>query len=306
MNYFHTILISFSLASAQTVAEPLHIEQDGVTLAVTYEPLQCTVGDLINLHIHAITDGTKQLSLDEGRTLGSFNVVNSQHVLDIPTATGREWNWSLQLDTFDAAATNIPGIRLNWSDPNSETGSITIDPLPIEVKSITGASLEEMSLRDIKPPLPLFAKSWWFVGSLIGFGFFALFLAAKLLGEKHVLISAHAQAMLDLHSLREANLDIPTFYTELSDVVRRYLEGRFNIKATGQTTREFLIASKDSPHLKGSDRQVLSAFLVSADLVKFARLEPSHDVCDKAITQAEQFVAATVPSPTEQKVEAAA
>ncbi len=306
MNYLLTILISISLASTQSSAETVRIEQDGVVLSVSYGPAKCTVGDLIELQIHAITDGTKQLTLNEGEAFGSFNIVDTQHVLDIPIATGREWNWSMQLDTFDASATEISGITLNWTDQNSDIGSITINPLPIEIKSVAGASLDEMTLRDIKPPIPLFTKSWWSFGVFTGLGLFALFLIAKLLRKKPAPFSAHAQAMLDLQSLREANLDVIPFYTELSNIVRKYLEGRFDIKATGQTTREFLIASKNNPRLEGSDRQALSSFLVSADLVKFARFEPSHDVCDKAITQAEQFVAATVPSTTEQEVEAAA
>ncbi|MBC8202876.1 MAG: hypothetical protein H8E91_03515 [Planctomycetes bacterium] len=306
MNFILTLLISISSVSVQAVGDPLRIEQDGVTITVTYEPTQCTVGDLINVHVHAQTDGTKQLTLDDEHAFGSFNVVGSQHVLDIPTASGREWDWSVQLDTFDASATEISGITLSWSDVHNNSGSISIGPLPIEIKSVAGASLEEMSLRDIKPPLPLLTKSWWFVAVLVGMGFLILFIAARFLRKKQIPISSHAQAMLDLQSLREANLDVLPFYTELSDIVRKYLEGRFNIKATGQTTREFLVASKNSPHLEGSDRQALSAFLVSADLVKFARLEPSHDVCDKAITQAEQFVSTTAPAPSEETMEVAA
>ena len=114
------------------------------------------------------------------------------------------------------------------------------------------------------------------------------------------------QAILDLQSLRGANLDVLPLYTELSAIVRKYIENRFNIKATGQTTREFLIASKQNPLLEGNDQQALSAFLISADLVKFARHEPSRDICDKAITQAEQFIAATAPSLHEEKMEVAA
>ncbi len=306
MTYFLTMLISISLASVQRVEEPFLIEHDGISISVTYEPKQCTVGDLINVHVHAITDGTKQLSLNDEHSFGSFNVVDSKHVLDIPTATGREWNWFLQLDTFDSSATDIAGITLYWNDVNKETGSIPFGPLPISVESIAGTSLEEMTLRDIKPPIPLLTKSWWFVSTLIGFCFLFLFLASKFLRSKHEPISAHMQAILDLQSLRGANLDVLPFYTELSAIVRKYLENRFNIKATGQTTREFLIASKQNPLLEGNDRQALSAFLISADLVKFARFEPSRDVCDKAITQAEQFVAATAPSLPEEKMEVAA
>jgi len=112
--------------------------------------------------------------------------------------------------------------------------------------------------------------------------------------------------MAGIENLKNTNFEVHSFYTSLSDIVRHYLEGQFNIAATGQTTREFLIASKQSSHLEQSDRQSLTTFLVAADLVKFARFEPSVDTCNDAITEAKQFITATIPSTEEPLVEVAA
>ena len=113
-------------------------------------------------------------------------------------------------------------------------------------------------------------------------------------------------AYISKQILKDSKLDVLDFYTQLSDIVRRYLKGRFHIAATGQTTREFLIASRNSPHLEQSDRQSLSSFLVAADLVKFARFEPTEDACCNAIEQAEHFITATLPPMAKEAAEVAA
>ena len=99
--------------------------------------------------------------------------------------------------------------------------------------------------------------------------------------------------MLDIKSLKEQTLDVQPFYTMLSDIVRQYLVGQFKISATGQTTREFLNAAKQNPHLEHSDRASLGSFLVAADLVKFAQYNPSSTAAKDAIHLAEVFITNT-------------
>ena len=94
------------------------------------------------------------------------------------------------------------------------------------------------------------------------------------------------------------------FYTRLSSIVRSYIEAEFNITATGQTTREFLIAEKENPRLEHNDRTSLSDFLVAADLVKFAQLEPKKQNWDHALQKATAFVSNTIVLHTEAEVAA--
>lgn len=71
------------------------------------------------------------------------------------------------------------------------------------------------------------------------------------------------------------------YYRRLSDIVRRYFEARFAIRAPEMTTEEFLISLKDSPVLSGSQKEVLREFLVCCDRVKFARHQPELDEAHK-------------------------
>ncbi len=78
--------------------------------------------------------------------------------------------------------------------------------------------------------------------------------------------------------LRQRYLDrglYKPFYSTLSDIVRHYLENRFNMRAPEMTTEEFLIFVQHSPALTAGHKQALKDFLNGCDLVKFAKHEPS-------------------------------
>ena len=293
MHVFLTLAISLVLC-ANALAETVRTSQDGIDVQVTLSPTNITVGDPVELRIQAITDAETVLSLENDSSIGSFIVVKSHDLLDIPSEEGRQWTWSMQLDTFDAETTSLSGIVLHWSNDVGRTGSIAINAIPVTVQSVAGDALQDMNLRDIKPSVPLFAKSWTItifvaVGSLV----LLVWLVTRLLRKNKLALSPYDQAMLDLNQLKKESLEVHPFYTTLSDIIRHYLEGQFHISATGQTTREFLNAAKQNPHLEHSDRESLGSFLVAADLVKFARHEPGSNVNDDAIHLAEEFIQET-------------
>jgi hypothetical protein len=86
----------------------------------------------------------------------------------------------------------------------------------------------------------------------------------------------------------------------LSDVVRRYLELRFRLHASRQTTAEFLEAMQHAPQLTASQQGLLRSFLERCDLAKFARQTPSPEECQALAGRARSFVEQTaVPAPVE-------
>jgi hypothetical protein len=60
-----------------------------------------------------------------------------------------------------------------------------------------------------------------------------------------------------------------------TSVVRRYIEGRYGLRAPLQTTEEFLAAARLSAMLPVSDRDALGEFLGLCDLFKFGRFVAS-------------------------------
>ncbi len=86
----------------------------------------------------------------------------------------------------------------------------------------------------------------------------------------------------------------------LTDIVREYMERRFNLRAERQTTAEFM---NDLEHGKGnlsdSHREFLRGFLTAADMVKFARLPAEEALIENAALKAEHLVNETTPSEKE-------
>ena len=306
MKLITNILITVIICTVAN-GETIQTSQNGIDVQITISPTHFIVGDPVDLLIDASTDSGTTLSLENETSFGSFTVVDQQNLLDIPSEDGRKWTWSMKIDTFDAATTSLGGIIINWSKTDGKSGSIVIDSIPIEIKSVAGDSLNDMTLRDIKGAVPLFTKSWilTIVFSAVAFGV-AVWLFVRLTKKKTIVLTPYERAIQDILKLKESNLNAHDFYTTLSNIVRCYLEGSFHISATGQTTREFLIAAKQNQHLEHSDRESLGSFLVAADLVKFARHEPGGKAMEDAIHQAEVFIEATIQDHSLEKVEVAA
>jgi hypothetical protein len=297
MKIFYSILV-LAFVCTVTRAETVRLSEGGVDVTVTLSPTEITVGDLISLHIEAFATADFSLTLTNNDTYGAFTVINRQQLLDIPTDAGRSWMWSMQLDTFDAETTSLEGLNIDWASKNGESGTLSIPPIGVAVDSVAGKSLQTMSIRDIKGAIPLLSNS-----SLLAFvasgatGIALIFLLVRFFHRNKPALSPHNKAVLAISQLKHANLAVQPFYTTLSDIVRHYLEGRFQIPATGQTTREFLNEAKRNTRLEHSDRESLGTFLVAADLVKFARHEPTKNINEDAIHQAEIFIKETAEEP---------
>ena len=86
----------------------------------------------------------------------------------------------------------------------------------------------------------------------------------------------------------------------LTDIVRNYLEKRFTIPITAQTTHEFLSdLDKGGSPLESEYRNFLRDFLSASDLVKFANMPADASLIDDAMKKAEELVASTTPTEEE-------
>jgi hypothetical protein len=84
------------------------------------------------------------------------------------------------------------------------------------------------------------------------------------------------------------------FYDRVNDAVRQYLGARFGFDGLESTTAETLKALRRAPHF-GLPFPEVAAFLQDCDLVKFADMTPTVQECERALTQAERIVRATMP-----------
>lgn len=71
--------------------------------------------------------------------------------------------------------------------------------------------------------------------------------------------------------------DPKSFCSEVSDIIRVYLEERFRFHAPDRTTEEFLLELQSTDLLMHDQKESLRDFLEQCDLVKFARYEPTEN-----------------------------
>ncbi len=89
---------------------------------------------------------------------------------------------------------------------------------------------------------------------------------------------------------RRAQLSAYELAVGCSDILRDYLEWRFQLAIRFQTTREFLESSRQNSALAETQRTALGAFLSFCDLVKFARRGADQAEQDHLLDAAEAFI----------------
>jgi hypothetical protein len=113
--------------------------------------------------------------------------------------------------------------------------------------------------------------------------------------------AAHEWAAQELGRIEALRLpeagEAERYHTLLSDVVRAYLERRFSLPASQQTTAEFLETMRRSPQLTPPQQGLLREFLERCDMAKFARAAPPPEECRAVAAMARSFVQETTPRP---------
>ncbi len=88
--------------------------------------------------------------------------------------------------------------------------------------------------------------------------------------------------------------DVEGFSVRVSEIIRRYVEQRFQMQTRQRTTLEFLHACvADTASPLAEYRTELGQFLQFCDLAKFARWSPSGPEMESMLTSARAFVQRT-------------
>ncbi|MGE4489945.1 MAG: hypothetical protein AB7E95_10430 [Kiritimatiellales bacterium] len=109
----------------------------------------------------------------------------------------------------------------------------------------------------------------------------------------------HILARRALDALKNKEWLAEPFFTELSLILRTYLEKRFELNAPDSTTEELTRMMSKDIRLNLSEQQSLRNFMTQSDLVKFARADAEKEVMQNAYSTVEQFVEQTTPADKE-------
>jgi hypothetical protein len=172
------------------------------------------------------------------------------------------------------------------------------------LSSLPADAPEELSDITRAQKLPGRIPRWiWIVLGAAAVAFGAGVLTSRIWKNRESLIPAappippHEIALRALQQLKEKGLlerdECKAFYTELSLILRTYLEGRFQLNAPDETTEEIVEEMSRSPELNGAQRNILQDFMRQADIVKFAKGHPDRNTMEAAFDTTRQFVEET-------------
>jgi hypothetical protein len=290
------VLVGGSLSA---VAAPLAeaVSADGqcrATLSVS--PVQPFLADTITLTLDIICpDGETVEFPPFGETLGELDITDikttdRQLVLTvIPRRAGTTPIWAIPIRCGQRQI-EIPGTEL-------------IIAANIDSEN---ASLDDIGLTTEPIPIP----SWYIyamIAALILAALIILWLFYKRKKEKMpeamTPLSAQELALRRLAALLESRKyesDVKSFFVELSDIVRWYVERLTGIRAPELTTEEFLHkvagpmrrswGNEPQPVQSTGSLETLVPFLEAADIVKFAKHVPTSDEIMLAFRRAEHFI----------------
>lgn len=113
----------------------------------------------------------------------------------------------------------------------------------------------------------------------------------------------HTHALNSLEELRQRQLwqqgKVKEYHTELTDIVRNYLEEAYGIQSTEMTTDQTIDAFRGCQAHTADTESLLMLMLQTADMVKFAKSEPLPYQHDLSLTQAVKFIQSTIPATAE-------
>lgn len=198
----------------------------------------------------------------------------------------------------------IASLSIRYRDRDGEMA--TLETEPITVRVVTSLTPDVTDIHDIKDPMALEIPRDW---SPLGWLLLALVLSAvayiiyrKLRSEELEPTAPawvppppppHEEAETALERLAAKRLiengEIELFYTELTDIMKRYAGRRFEVPYLERTTEEIV----SDLEAKGAPADSLRAILEPADLVKFARHRPHAELARTSLTMAFDLVRET-------------
>lgn len=150
-----------------------------------------------------------------------------------------------------------------------------------------------------------FLEPWKAPGPWVWVLLFSVLLAAalfirwrrkrKLAAIAEVVAHAHEGALAELEKARAlmTPANSRAYGIEVSGIVRRYIERRFQIVAPRRSTEEFLAEASASEKLNETQRSLQAEFLGSCDLLKFGRARAEFSEMEAMHAAAVRFVRET-------------
>jgi hypothetical protein len=277
------------------------------------------IGEQIKFTVTVEVDSTAQVFFPEGQTFSPLETVEAFRT----DTTRKKDRITLQkiyaLTQFDSGSYVLPAQRIEINGAGFFTDSLRVDVATVPVDTVN------QKMYDIKPLISVQKSNsdFWkillivvLIAGIAGGLIYWFIIRKKPLTEeeKVAMLPPYERALLELKRLENSKYLIQdkykVYYSELTAIVRSYLEEEVNISALESTTSELihkLEMLQDAGELKIQDNTIkqFENILQTADLVKFARSKPPTSEAEKDRKAIEEIVVKTkeaLPEPTEEEL----
>ncbi len=306
------ILFYLLLISIFSLTPWLHSEAQEIQAVSSVDKTSMLIGDELKLSLKVTAPSSAKIIWPVFQDTITQNIeILSKARIDTVFSQNKKQITISQLfsvTSFDSNAVTIPPIRFIYGKINDST-PLYAETKPILIEIKLPAIDTTKAIKDIKEPLsvPLTFKEIapWIgaaivLATAIYFGIFYYRRRKKsepLFKSVKPKIPAHEIALKALENLRQKKLwqnnRVKEFYTELTDIIRNYIEDRFNIRALEMTTDEIIESFKQSD-ISNDSKQKLKQMLELADMVKFAKEQPLPAENEQSFNHALDYIKSTI------------
>ncbi|HLD56439.1 MAG TPA: hypothetical protein VJA00_02350 [Candidatus Omnitrophota bacterium] len=255
-----------------------------VSVKVEVDRAFATIGDQINFRVTATHEpGVTVLGINPGSALADFEI---KQATDFST---QEKDQILEgknfvITNYELGEYMIRSFSVQYRDASGDVKEIKTNSLYVTIESVDKNKKPESDIRGVKGVQKIKPALWpWFLLlAILGIaaGFFFFFEHSKralLQSAQEEILSPHDEAYQALNRLQHSDLirkgQMKLYFLHLSEILRRYFERRYQIRALELTTYELKNAFKD--RLSAEQRQLIDDVLSFCDLAKFAKYIPT-------------------------------
>ena len=277
------------------------------------------IGEELFYKINVKADTTAIVVFSEEQTFQPLEMINSYAVDTTKKENYYQLTKTYGLTQFDSGVYTIPKQKIRIGDNLFFTDSLQIQVNPVVVDTT------KQKLFGIKPLIEVEKKRSGFLGTLVLIMLSLLVIGGVLYwfiwrkkpmteAEKIAALKPYERAKLALEKLDEEryfeNQEIKTYYSDLTLILRQYLDEKVYEQSLESTTDELIFRLKTleaANQIKLSKETIrnIETILKRADLVKFAKSEPDYQLAklDKnTINQEIDHVKEGLPEPTEEEL----
>lgn len=284
----------------------------------TIDSTTIKIGQQIIYKVEVESDENSLVIFPEGQTFAPLEMIESYAIDTIKNSDKYNLIKKYGLTQFDSGRYTIPRQKISIGDKTFFT-----DSLKIEVNNVIVDTLKQ-GLYDIKPIIEVkkHGSDWWkyllltlLLMGIIAFLIYWLIWRKKPLSEEEeiALLPPYDRAKLALKKLDETHYlqtdAIKEYYSELTFIIRKYLDEKVYDKALESTTDELitrlnLLKEGNQVNLSKADIKNIESILKRADLVKFAKSAVDVELAKmdrKTIDIEIDNVKEALPEPTEEE-----